>query len=85
MWNAAALDRHCRATGNRKYIITAEDTLGDSGETPNSRTRLAVANLKDDATKGLKRRVELAVGMRAMVTLNIATKAELANGTHGTV
>ena len=30
-------------------------------------------------------RVELAVGMKAMVVLNIATEADLANGTRGTV
>ncbi|KAF8811231.1 hypothetical protein BYT27DRAFT_7208658 [Phlegmacium glaucopus] len=40
---------------------------------------LLTASLKDDATKNLKRRVELAVGMKAMVILNIATDAELAN------
>jgi hypothetical protein len=30
-------------------------------------------------------RVELAVGMKAMVVLNIAMEADLANGTRGTV
>jgi hypothetical protein len=36
-------------------------------------------------TKNLKMRVELAVGMKAMVVLNIATEADLANGTRGVV
>jgi hypothetical protein len=85
LWNAAALERHCRSSGNRKYIITAEDTLVESGQPPDPKTRLAVAGLKDDATKNLKRRVELAVGMKAMVVLNIATEADIANGTRGTV
>lgn len=85
LWNSAALERHCRASGNRKYIISAEDTIKDSGETPNQGTRLAIAGLKDDATKNLKMRVELAVGMKAMVVLNIATEADLANGTRGTI
>jgi hypothetical protein len=85
LWNSAALDKHCRVSGNRKYIISAEDTLVESGETPDLKTRLAVASLKDDATKNLKRRVELSVGMKAMVVLNIATEADLANGTRGTV
>ena len=85
LWNAAALGRHCRMTGNRKYIISAEDTVKESGAEPNKETRLAIAHLKDDVTKNLKMRVELAVGMKAMVVLNIATEADLANGTRGIV
>ncbi|KAF8803428.1 hypothetical protein BYT27DRAFT_7226051 [Phlegmacium glaucopus] len=57
----------------------------ETGDTPDSKTRLALAGLKDEATKNLKRQVELSVGMKAMVTLNIATEADVANGTRGTV
>ncbi|KAF8812817.1 hypothetical protein BYT27DRAFT_7272529 [Phlegmacium glaucopus] len=57
----------------------------DSGDVPDKKTRLAVASLKDDMTKNLKGRVELSVGMKAMVVLNIATDADVANGTRGTV
>ena len=85
MWNSAAVERHSRMSGNRKYVISAEDTLAETGEVPDQRTRLAVAGLKDEATKGLKRRVELSVGMKAMVVLNIATEADVANGTRGTI
>jgi len=80
LWNSAALERHCRATGNRKYIISAEDTNKDTGGVPDQRTKLAIAGLKN-----LRMRVEMAVGMKAMVVLNIATEADLANGTRGTV
>ena len=85
LWNAATLERHCWATGNQKYTISAEDTLKETGECPDQKTRLAIAVQKDKVTKNLKMRVELAVGMKAMVVLNIATKADLANRTHGTV
>jgi ATP-dependent exoDNAse (exonuclease V) alpha subunit len=85
LWNTAALERHCRMSGNRKYIISAEDTIKETGATPDKRTRLTIAGLKNDTTKNLKMRVELAVGMKAMVVLNIATEADLANGTRGTV
>ena len=85
LWNAAALERHCWATGNRKYTISAEDTLKETGECPDQKTRLAIAAQKDEVTKNLRMRVELAVGMKAMVVLNIATEADLANGTRGTV
>ena len=85
LWNAAALERHCRSSGNQKYIIDAEDCIKDSGTTPSKQEKLAIASLKDDATKNLKMRVELAVGMKAMVVLNIATEADLANSTCGTI
>lgn len=67
LWNSAALERHCRTSGNRKYIICSEDTVKESGDVPNNATKLAI------------------VGMKAMVILNIATEANLANGTRGTV
>jgi hypothetical protein len=85
MWNSAALERHCQMSGNRKYIIATEDTDTETGDVPDIKTRLAIASLKDDATKNLKKRVELSVGMKAMVVLNIATEADVANGTRGTV
>ena len=85
LWNAAALEKHCWTSGNRRYVVSAEDTIKDTGETPNKKTKHAIAGLKDEATRNLKMRVELAVGMKAMVVLNIATEADLANGTRGTV
>ena len=85
LWNTAALERHSRLSGNRTYVISAEDTLRDTGEVPDNKTKLAIAGMRDEATKNLKMRVELAVGMKAMVVLNIATEADVANGTRGTV
>ena len=70
---------------NHKYIIFAEDTLKDSGDGPDQKTRQVITSLKDNATKNLKMWVELAVGMKVMVVLNIATEADVANGTHGTI
>ena len=69
----------------RKYMICAEDTMRDTGDTPDNVTKLAIAGLKDDVTKKLKMRVELSLEMKAMVVLNIATDADIANGTCGTV
>ena len=85
LWNSAAVEKHSRMSGNRRYVISAEDTLEETGGIPDKKTRLAVAALKDEATKNLKRRVELSIGMKAMVVLNIATEADVANGTRGTV
>ena len=73
------------ATGNRKYIISAEDIIKDTGEEPDMSTKKEIAGLKDETTRNLKMRVELAVGMKATVVLNIATEADVANGTRGAV
>jgi hypothetical protein len=35
--------------------------------------------------KGLDHRIELAIGMKAMMTTNIATQADLANRSHGII
>jgi hypothetical protein len=85
VWNSMSLAKHSCMSGNRVYVVSAEDTVLDTGETPDATARLTIATLKDDVTKNLKGRVELAVGMKAMVVLNIATEADIANGTRGIV
>ncbi|KAJ3924427.1 MAG: hypothetical protein NXY57DRAFT_875562, partial [Lentinula lateritia] len=82
-WNAAALWRHCHSKGTRLYSCPAEDTIGGAPLSPAQ--RMMVAHKKVKETGNLPHRVELAVGMKAMVVLNIATEADLANGTRGTI
>ena len=43
------------------------------------------AHLKLDEMQHLPNKVELAVGMKAMVLMNIATGADLANGSRGII
>lgn len=62
-----------------------EDTIKATGGVPDQRTRLAITGLKDNTTRNLKMQIELAVGMKAMVVLNIATETDLTNGTGGIV
>ena len=42
-------------SGNHKYIVPPADR-----NRPNNKTRLVITSLKDDVTKNLKRRVEVA-------------------------
>lgn len=49
------------------------------------REKLLIARKKVTDKGRLAQRVELAVGMQVMVTLNLATEADLANGSRGTV
>ncbi|KAJ7431847.1 hypothetical protein B0H11DRAFT_1941243 [Mycena galericulata] len=84
-WNTAAVMKHCRATGNRMYISQAEDTTGRNEQGLNLQQRVIVAGMPVKKTGKLAERVELAIGMRAMVLVNIATEADLANGTRGEI
>ncbi|KAJ3574092.1 hypothetical protein NP233_g1995 [Leucocoprinus birnbaumii] len=88
-WNAAALEKHSRITGNRTFVVPAEDRIssgrGEERREPTTFERVLIAGSIVQDTGRLAERVELAVGMKAMVLLNIATEVDLANGTRGTI
>ena len=72
-------------TRSQCYIAPAEDISRDGTETVTMEARLATAGLKDEKTGKLPAFVQIAIGMKAMVLLNIATEAEVANGTRGDI
>ena len=47
--------------------------------------KLAIAGLTDNKTGKLPDLVQMAIGMKAMVLLNLATEADIANGTRGKI
>lgn len=82
-WNEQMLETHCRKTGEVHYIFYARDRYK---EQPLSRQqRLTVAHLKLEQTANLPNKVDFAVGMKIMVLQNIATQADLANGSRGII
>ena len=83
IWNERALEAHCRRTGHTHYIVYAEDTCQQ--KKLSAEERLAIAHLKLDKTNSLPNKIDLAVGMKAMVLENIATGADLANGSRGLI
>ena len=84
-WNASKLREHCKQTGNILYIVDAEDSAGRERRSLSPKERLTVAQMDVADTERLQNRVEIAIGMEAMVTQNIATDASLANGSRGVV
>lgn len=82
-WNEKALEQHCRNTQNTLFTFYANDTFNDSDLTPQQRLSVAYMNRKQ--TGLLPHKIDIAIGMKSMVLLNIATDADLANGTRGTV
>src|ERR1700685_3832217 len=63
----------------------AEDTVGVDRQPMNMEQKMAVASMTLDQTKKLTHRIKFAIGMQVMVTLNVATEANLANGSRGII
>ncbi len=84
-WNLAAVKQHCNRTSNILYIAPAEDTLGNTTANIPLQVKVIVAGMTEKKTGKLCDRLELAVGMKVMVTANIATEADVANGTQGRI
>ena len=83
-WNAACLKRHCKATGNIRYVVSSEDYVNGTSEELSNDVRHCVAGMKEQDTRKLSDRIEIAIGMRAIL-FNLSTEAEIANGTRGTI
>ncbi len=92
-WNTMALEQHAFRSGQRVFVSVAEDTI--KGQSLTLRQRLAVhekpgngrssrSGGKQDRA-GLPLNVELAVGMKVMVTFNVNTDLDLTNGARGSV
>lgn len=64
-------------------MFDAEDTINQEPTT--TEQKVIIASLGSDHTGRLAYRTEVAVGMQAMVTLNLATEADLANGSRGVI
>lgn len=84
-WNHAKLIQHCERTGNAMFAWAAEDTVSSTGVLLTRTERVIVAGMKETNTANLPELLKVAVGMKAMVTLNIAAESNLANGTRGEV
>ena len=85
LWNEHAIAKHCIKTGNQRYIVPAEDTSQVGTEVLSMDAKLAIAGLTDNKTGKLPDLVQMAIGMKAMVLLNLATEADIANGTRGEI
>lgn len=84
-WNTESVKRHCRKTGNVRYEVKAEDTDNQTGEPITMRARMSMAIHNVEKTNKLKETIHIAEGMKAMVLINIATEADVSNGTRGTI
>ncbi|THH26935.1 hypothetical protein EUX98_g7252 [Antrodiella citrinella] len=86
-WNAAAVHALCERTRQRMYCIDAEDRM--KGMPLNLEEKYAlVARARtehDRSKKDLPESVDIVKGMKVMVTTNLETDLDMANGARGTV
>lgn len=83
LWNEWMVKALHENTGQVHYIVTAHDTCNNHALTRTQ--QLAIAHLKLDKTNHLPNKIDLAIGMKAMVLSNIAPNADLANGSQGII
>ncbi|KAF8313899.1 uncharacterized protein EI90DRAFT_480886 [Cantharellus anzutake] len=91
-WNELALQLHCRRAGSVFYQFHAEDTMEGRELTLSERWAVARNMYKDDSHSGRLRRegglppvVELAVGSKVIITTNLDTDIDVANGAQGQI
>lgn len=84
-WNEAALAKYCRSTGNRRYIVHADDRISKSEEEVLLCARVKIEGRDDKGAGNLEEIIKIAVGMKVMIVVNISTEANIANGTRGVI
>ena len=88
-WNEAAVQQH--ATESRHIVFTAEaeDTIKGQPLTLEQRyaaaSRHAVKGFGKEDKDGLLESVDMAIGMKVMVTRNVETDLDITNGARGTI
>jgi hypothetical protein len=89
-WNKAAVRKWCKHSGRQLFICPAEDTV--NGRPPNLLEKQMLANHRrgrrntdHQGQKDLPAYLELAIGARVILTENISTDLDLANGATGEV
>lgn len=79
-WNEAAVERHCRLRKVTQYTSIALDEVKGRRLTANEELLM-----KKKKSPCLASEVQLAIGMKCMVTFNVNTEQDIANGSRGTV
>jgi hypothetical protein len=95
-WNRESVEEHCRRTGEQLLVVKALDTCMDQGvRRPISlgEKYLSMRNagsgrnpFKGSRGKnGLPDEVQMCIGMKVMVTLNVNTDIDVTNGAQGVI
>lgn len=90
-WNRASVRRHCKESRETLFICEAEDRIKDRKLTLGERYATALKDQKANPQSDRNERsplaacVEIAVGMEVMITFNVQTDLDIANGARGRI
>ena len=84
-WNELAVRKHCQMTGHQLFICYSEDTIQGRPLTRREKEALATRSMNKKSRQELPATVELAIGMKVMVTTNVETDLDITNGARGTI
>lgn len=87
-WNDAAVEKHCKETGQQLFICPAQDTIRGRPLSIVERYAVALRGKGDGSRRKrneLPETVQLAVGMKVMVTQNVETDLDITNGARGEI
>jgi hypothetical protein len=86
-WNETAAREQCRERNQRLFICKAEDRVNGRSATLKERYCVAMRSKTDSRRrrKDLPWSVELAIGMKVLVTNNLETDLDLTNGARGEI
>jgi ATP-dependent exoDNAse (exonuclease V) alpha subunit len=82
-WNNAALRQWCASSGHQIFICTAEDSLSAKKSSKSAHIIPKDDNHNDKQLRTLPRTIEIAVGMKVMITENLETDLDITNGAQG--
>ena len=87
-WNTLKAQTCCRQRKRQLFVCPAYDTI--NGQSLSMSERFTVASkrpvgTKQDERAGLPNSVELSIGMKIMVTFNVETDLDIANGARGEI
>ena len=83
-WNDQACREMCSSLGRTLFICAAKDFSGDSELTREEQLRLR-KRLTVKKLKSLPDEIEIAIGMKVLVTYNVETSLDITNGARGTI
>jgi hypothetical protein len=89
-WNQAAVRKWCQTSGERLFICRSEDTIQKRPLTTLERYAVASGGQtkkrhRKKVNGGLPTTIEITKGMQVMVTTNIETDLDIANGARGEI
>jgi hypothetical protein len=85
-WNSAALSAHSAQSGNPIYEVPALDSISNRSLTLKERYIVATQTTRSsNQNEKLPPMIEIAIGAKVMVTLNVDTDLDIANGARGTI